>query len=224
MERQMRRFASILVVLLGLGGSADAQQAVDPKKWEVAGSAALFYARPGDNDTPYRDTWYFEGRYAAAIAHYWTENLKTEVEYATSGEGLIYRQEFRSVPGNPPNYPYSVESFHRLEQASVRMVWQFGRNRWVHPYVSGGLVGDRERRRLHIPQQYQYVSGRSGDPIVLVREIDSEPAWDYRIGVTAGAGAKLYVSPNTFFNVGAIGSYSKPAATLSFLAGFGIDF
>lgn len=210
----MRTFASIFVVLLGICGSADAQQTVDPKKWEVTGSAALFYARPGDHDTQYRDNWYFEGRYAAAIAHYWTENLKTEVEYATSGEGLIYR----------PNYPYSVESFHRLEQASVRMVWQFGRNRWVHPYVSGGLVGDRERRRIHIPQQYQYVSGRSGEPIVLVREIDSEPAWDYRIGVTAGTGAKLYVSPNTFVNVGAIGSYSRPAATLSFLAGFGIDF
>ena len=192
----MRTFASICI-LFGICSQAHAQQPVNATKWEVAGSAALFSARPGDYDTPYRDNWYFEGRYSAAIARYWTENLKTEVEYAIGTEGSLYRQEFRSVPGNPPNYPYSVESFHRLEQASVRMVWQFGNNRWVHPYVSGGLVGDRERRRIHIPEQYQFVSGRSGEPIVLVREINSEPAWEYRIGVTAGAGAKLYVSPST---------------------------
>ena len=57
----MRTFASIFVVLLGTCGSADAQQSIDPKKWEVAGSAALFYATPGDDNT-YNDNWYFEGR------------------------------------------------------------------------------------------------------------------------------------------------------------------
>ena len=220
----MRAFTSIFIVLLAISRPAQAQPSADPKKWEVAGSAALFYGAPGNNDTQQRDQWYFEGRYSASIARYWTENLKTEVEYATSGEGSIYRQEFRTVPGNPPNYPYGVESFHRLEQASVRMVWQFGTNRWVHPYVSGGLVGDRERHRIHVPEQFQYVSGRSSEPIVRVDGFDSEPALEYRLGVTAGAGVKVYMSPNTFFNMGAIGSYARPSATLSFLAGFGLDF
>ena len=220
----MRTFTSIFIVFLAVPDPALAQPPGDPKKWEVAGSAALFYAAPGDNDTQHRDQWYFEGRYSAAIARYWTENFKTEVEYAISGEGSTYRQEFRTVPGNPPNYPYGVESLHRLEQASIRMVWQFGTNRWVHPYLSGGFVGDRERRRIHIPEQYQYVSGRSSEPIVRVEGFDSKPTLEYRIGVTAGAGMKAYMSPNTFFNLGAIGSYSRPAATLSFLAGFGLDF
>ena len=104
----MRTITSLFIVLLGACRPADAQQPADPKKWEVAGSAALFYAAPGDQ-TQYRDHWYFEGRYAAAIAHYWTENLKTEVEYATSGEGSIDR----------PNYLYSVESFHRRCRSNV---------------------------------------------------------------------------------------------------------
>ncbi len=129
------------------------------------------------------------------------------------------------MPGNPPNYPYSVESFHRLEQVSARMVWQFGTNRWA-PSVRQrrACVGDRERRRIHIPAQYQYVSGRGSEPIVRVDGLDSEPTSEYRVGVTAGAGVKVYMSPSAFFNIGAIGSYSKPAATLSFLAGFGLDF
>src|SRR5688572_17603282 len=104
----MRTFTSIFIVLLAVCGPAEAQQAVDSKKWEVAGSAALFYAAPGDYDTRSGGHWYFEVRYAAAIARYWTENLKTEVEYASHGEGSIYRQQFRTVPGNPSNYPYSV--------------------------------------------------------------------------------------------------------------------
>jgi hypothetical protein len=220
----MRAFTSIFIVFLVAPSPVQAQSPADRKKWEVAGTAALFYAAPGENDTQHRDQWYFEGRYSGAIARYWTENLKTEVEYATSAEGSIYRQEVRTLPGNPPNFPYGVESFHRLEQASVRIVWQFGTNRWVHPYVSGGVVGERERRRAHIPEQYQYVSGRGSEPIVRVDEFNSEPTVDYRIGVTAGAGVKAYMSPNTFFNIGAVGSYSRPAATLSLLAGFGIDF
>ncbi len=73
----MRIFTAVFIGLLGVCSHAEAQQPVNPKKWEVAGSAALFYAAPGD-DTLYDDDWYFEGRYAAAIAHYWTENLKTE--------------------------------------------------------------------------------------------------------------------------------------------------
>lgn len=220
----MRTFTSIFIVLLAVPSPVQAQPPGDSKQWELAGSAALFYAAPSDNDPGHRDQWYFEGRYSAAIAHYWTENLKTEVEYAISGEGSTYRQEFRAVPGNPPNYPYIVESFHRLDQASIRMVWQFGTNRWVHPYVSGGFVGDRERRRIHVPEQYQYVRGRGSDPIVRVGGFDPEPTLEYRVGVTAGAGVKAYIPPNTFFNLGAIGSYSRPAATLSFLAGFGFDF
>ena len=45
-----------------------------------------------------------------------------------------------------------------------------------------------------------------------------------RGGVTVGGGAKFYMSKSAFFNAGAIGTYAKPAATISLIAGFGIDF
>jgi len=217
----MRKISLIFVILLGIGiGEAKAQS--DPKKWDVSGSAALFEARPGENETVYQDNWYFHGRYAVAIGHYWTEHLKTEVEYAQSGEGSTYLQDFKSIDGLV--YPYSVQTFHRLEQASVRMVWQFGENAWVHPYVSGGLVGDRERQRFHIPEQYQYASGRANNRVLVVRDLNSGPTWEYRLGITAGAGAKIYMSRNAYFNTGFVGTWSQPAATASLFAGFGIDF
>ena len=219
----MRKLTSIFAVLLGIVTSAEAQTR-DLKKWEVSGSASLLQAHPGSTDEGrYQDDWYTEGRYAFAIGRYWTEHLKSEVEYARSGEGSLYHQETRSFPG-PADYPFYFESYHRLEQVSARMVWQFGTNNWVHPYVSGGLVGDRERQRVHIPQQYQYPSGRAGDRVLLVDEQNPAPTSEYRVGFTAATGAKIYMTRNTFFNTGVIATYSKPAATISFLAGLGIDF
>jgi hypothetical protein len=220
----MRNLSWSLIIVLVAVSSRPVQAQSAAQKWDISGSAAVLEARPDNDQTPYADDWYADGRYGIAIGRYWTEHLKTEVEYAMSGEGAVYRHELRNVPGNPAPFPYSVESFHRLEQASLRMVWQFGRNQWVHPYISGGLVGDRERQRIHIPEQYQYVNGRVNDPVVLVREITSAPTWEYRVGLTAGAGAKIYMSPNAFFNTGVITTYSSPASTISFLAGFGIDF
>ena len=229
----MRKISWILMLLVAIAGVAEARQQAAPKKWEASASAAVFEVKPhlrqgygglaGEYRSAYGDDWYFEGRYAVAIGHYWTEHLKTEVEYAISGEGSNYVERFNDAPGGPP-FPYNLESLHRLEQGSARMVWQFGNNAWVHPYVSGGIVVDRDRHRLRTPPLYYYPAGRNTGPMIFVPESTSEPEIDYRVGVTAGAGAKIYMTQNAFFNTGFIASYAKPASTLSLLAGFGIDF
>jgi hypothetical protein len=215
---------ALFIGMLGLASAAQAQQLPDAKKWELSASAAVFEVRPGEETPSYGDDWYFSGRYAVAVGRYWTAHLKTEVEYAISGEGSNYLERFSQVPGNPGPLPYSVESIHRVEQGSARMVWQFGDNAWVHPYVSGGLVVDRDRQRLRVPPIYQYPTGRTSGPMILTREETTAPTTTYRAGVTAGAGAKIYMNENAFFNTGVIATYAKPASTISLLAGFGIDF
>jgi opacity protein-like surface antigen len=229
----MRRLSVIFMILLGLtwAGRAEAQSTSakaasdklsDLPRWDVAGSASLFWAKPGASDTLYQDDWYFNGRYAAAIGQYWTEHLKTEVEYAASGESSTFSQGFRNVAGVAGSFPVPIETLHRLEQGSVRMLWQFGSNAWVHPYVSGGLVVERERKRIHVPPQFQFTSGR--EPVLIVPESTSDPAFEYRLGFTAGAGAKVYMTENAFFNTGIVGTFSNPVRTFSLHAGFGIDF
>ena len=146
----MRTFTSIFIVLLGVCGHGRGPTASRSK--EVGGcrvrGAVLRRARRTTRSTT--TDWYFEGRYAAAIAHYWTENLKTERRVRDKRRRVDLPARFDRA-WQSAELPYSVESFHRLEQVSARMVWQFGTNRWAHPYVSGGVVGDRERRRIHIP-------------------------------------------------------------------------
>lgn len=229
----MRNSLWILVVFLLIGGSAQAQQLEPPKGWDVSATAGFFNAKPvvtasvegpDGNGTLYQDDWYFQGRYAVTIGRYWTEHLKTEVEYAISGEGRRFLQGYKTVQGVPFDYPYYGESFHRLEQVSARMLWQFRENTWVHPYISGGLAGDRERQRVRIPEQYQYPGGRINDPVLVSPEFNSGPEWKYRLGFTAGAGAKFYMTRDAFFTTGIVGTWSQPTATVSVLAGFGIDF
>jgi len=220
----MRRFTCVFAILLTTG-AAEARQSAARPKMDLNLSAGLFEAQPeGVSHTNY-DDWYFEGRYAIGAGYYWTENFKTEIEFATTGEGSRYVQDFGSLPGSSQQYPYSYESFHRIQQTSVRAVWQFRENTWVHPYVNGGFVVESERHRYHVPAQYRYpVDPRTGQPVVIRPEFDSAKVMDYRGGVTLGGGAKFYMTPQTYINTGMQVTHAKPSTTVSFLAGFGIDF
>jgi opacity protein-like surface antigen len=218
----MRKYSWIFVVLLGIGaGTAHAQSESSPRpRWEASTSIALIEASPAKLDVPYYDSWYGRGRYAAAIGHHWSKHLKTEYEYSWSGEASRYVQDVVNLGGVP--YPYGREEFHQLQQHSLRMVYQFGDNQWVHPYVSAGFVMDVDRQRVKVPITYQ-PSGRGG--VILVHTpSDSGYRSETKGGVTYGGGAKFFLTRNAFFNAGAIGTYTKPARTISLVAGFGIDF
>lgn len=220
-------------LLLGIS-PATAQQppstttpAGSQKRWDAGGTVGLFQSSPDSIGAPYGDDWYFEGRYAVSVGRYWTEHFKTEVEFATTGEGFRYAQRFANVPGVPPQYSYGVEEYFRLNQLSGRVVWQFLENSWVHPYVFAGAAYDAERRRGRVPEQYFYSSPDPRLPanrILVTGAIDREAETVHRVGGIAGVGAKFYMSPNAYFNTGVIASRAKPATTVSFVGGFGIDF
>jgi hypothetical protein len=232
-EGHMRTFPRICAALLAAcvaDAPAFAQAATDktaePARWDFNLSAGFFESRPfGTGSRFSNDDWYGEGRYAASIGFYWTEHLKTELEFAHTGEGRRWTQELVRVPGTSTNYPIGTETAHRLQQTSARLVWQFNENAWVHPYINGGFVFDAERRTSQSPAQFYYPGDPRTQPPILVRpEMARNGVMEYRAGVTVGGGAKFYMSPNTYLNTGLQVTYAKPATTASFLAGFGVDF
>lgn len=219
----MRRIAWVFLVLLS-AGVAEAQP-----RWDLNLSAGLFQARPEEGDSQNYDDWYSEGRYAVGVGYYWTENFKTEIEFAHTPEASRYVQDFTVIPGTGQFYPFSVEKFHRIQHTSVRAVWQFLDNTWVHPYVNGGFVFETERHRYFVPGQFAVPVDPRGTtppfpPGPLRPEFSSAETTDHRGGVTAGGGAKFYVSPNAYINTSMQVTYAKPATTVSFIAGFGFDF
>ena len=107
----MRKQVWVFAAVLGVCGAAEAQQVSKPsteKHWEAGASVSLVEIRPGGNDTPYRDNWYAQDRYAGAIARYWTSHLKTEFEYSVSGEGSRYVQDYVRLNGQV--FPYTSKA------------------------------------------------------------------------------------------------------------------
>jgi hypothetical protein len=225
----MRKIAWIFILLAGTANAANAQSTStvtppEPPRWDVNLNAGLFGHRPGNFDDRYNN-WYSEGRYATSIGYYWTEHLKTELEFAHSGEGERYVQDVVRVPGTGALHSVAVEAFNRLQQTSLRMVWQFGSNTWVHPYVNAGYVLDADRQRRRSPVTYSYPGDPRAVPPILVRpEINSGPDIEYRSGVSVGVGSKFYVAPAAYINTGVQWTYTRPAKTITFLSGFGMEF
>jgi hypothetical protein len=143
-----------------------------------------------------------------------------EFEHQWSGEGELYFLEYARVNGQP--YSTSAQTFHQLQQSSLRMVWQFRDNAWVHPYVSAGAVVDFERQHYYVPPIY---TAGVRDPVLLRNAVDSGHRTELRGGWTIGGGAKFYMTEKAFFNTGVIGTFTMPRAkSVSVIAGFGIDF
>lgn len=226
----MRRIAWVFAVL-SMAHVAEAQSTTsgsdytERPRWDVNAGIGIMAVQPGDFSRGYYDDWYSTGRYSVGVGYYWTEQFKTEIEFATSGENSRYVQEFVRVPGTPIVQPVGVEQFHRVQQTSVRMVWQFFDNAWVHPYLNAGGVFNADRQHSFSPEQFYYPGDpRTTPPFRIPRVANAGTTWDYRGGVTVGGGSKFYVSTNSYINTGMQVSWAKPTTTVTFLAGFGVDF
>lgn len=217
----MRRTAWLLLILLGVGGVAEAQQS-----WDLGVTVGTLGSAPMTPPSSY-DDWYFTGRYGASIGRFWTDHIKTEIEFAGSGEGSRYATRIVNVPGVPPNYEIGSQEYYRLHQVTARFVYQFFDNAWVHPYVFGGGGVDFERRRSEIHEQYFYASNGPNVPVTRVlvtRAMSIGPEMHWRPTAVVGTGAKLYMTPRSYFNAAAITSFSDSTRTISFVAGFGVTF
>lgn len=216
----MRRISWIFIALLAIAESAAAQSPAARPRFDAAASAGLIEASPGEMTTPYYDSWYAQGRYAGSIGYYLTKNLKAEFEHAWNGEGSRYYLDYTRINGMP--YSFQVEQHFQLQQSTARIVWQFGDNAWVHPYIGAGVVLDTERQHDHLPVSFQ--PGPRGERLLVQYEMDRPTHTQLRTGVSLNGGAKIYVTQRAFINTAAIITYSRPAKTVNLIAGFGVDF
>jgi len=217
----MRRISWILAFLLALAAPSAAQAPSAGPRWDTSLNAGVIEAKPDQVNEPYYDSWYAQGRYSGSVGYYFTKHLKAEFEHAWSGEGSRLLLQYQRLGGAP--YPYQVEQLFQLQQSTLRVVWQFRDNAWVHPYVSAGAVLDIEHQRVHVPTVYQ--QGSRGDLVLVHNEMTSDRGYELRPGFSIGGGAKFYVNGRAFVNTGVLATHSSPAgSTVSFIAGFGIDF
>jgi hypothetical protein len=220
----VRALACLLVTVTG----ASAQTATPAPAWDSSALTGLFLGHPGRlaaTDSTF-DDWYNAGTLAITAGRYLTPHLKAEGEFAISGEGARYVQEFVQVPG-AGLYPIGSEHMVRTHGVSAGLAWQFFDNQWVHPFVFGGVELDFDRTRMHTWAQSYY----RGDPRIpgnelrIVEERTVDLGTSRRMRGVIGAGAKAYMTPRTFFRADArAATGGESRGHLSFRLGFGVDF
>ena len=152
---------------------------------------------------------------------YWTDHLKTQVDFGGGTSGHQYRYEPRFANGA------DLTQFSRLEvretSLAIGQQYQFFRNQWFHPRLGVGVDLARETTT----EQYQPVfvfdnAARTSREITPARIEAPEHRFIARPFVETGL--KAYMTRRTFFTADTRLMFRSGIDEVLFRLGFGVDF
>jgi hypothetical protein len=158
---------------------------------------------------------------AAGAGWYWTDNLKTQVDFGAGTQGQQYRYDPIVVNGQTTGSSSRVTV--REQSVAVAQHYQFFRNQWFHPHVGAGVDIARETTT----EQYQ--------PVIVFDNV-TRTYTQVRPGRTEGpdhrtiarpfaeTGFKTYMTQRTFFTGDARVMFRRGVDEVLFRFGFGVDF
>lgn len=158
---------------------------------------------------------------AAGAGWYWTDNLKTQVDFGGGTRARQYRYEYSVINGQTR----TTSSQLNVQQQSVAVAqqYQFFRNQWFHPHVGAGVDIARETTT----ETYQPVvlfdsAGRTSTEITPRRTEGPEHRTIAR--PFAEAGFKAYMTRRAFFTGDTRLMVRHRIDEVLFRFGFGVDF
>ena len=158
----------------------------------------------------------------AGAGWYWTDNLKTQVDFGGGTKGHQYRYEPIIVGGQQTS---SVLSRLTVQQQSVAIAqhYQFFRNQWFHPHVGGGVDIARETTREAYDPVFFF------DPVLRVSRQITPPRGEgpeHRVVARpfGEAGFKAYMTRKAFFTSDMRLMFKGGIDEVLFRFGFGVDF
>jgi len=178
--------------------------------------------KPQPVDESYSNDWingiFFGG---GGAGWYWTDNLKTQVDFGAGTRGRQYRYEPFVVGGQTTGGSSQLN----VQQQSVAIAqhYQFFRNQWFHPHVGAGIDIARETtREVYDPV---YVFDQAGRISRQVRPARIEgPGHRVIARPFAEAGLKAYMTRKAFFTTDARLMFKGGVDEVLFRFGFGVDF
>jgi hypothetical protein len=191
--------------------------------WDVTGVAGLFAGHTPLPDGPgYRDEWFQAFQAGVAAGRYLTRHLKLELEAAATTAGSQYRESRLEVPGASSPIIIGSEVSRSVRSLAAAVVWQFGDNDWVHPFVQAGMSVDFDRERVRTWDYPMVLDPRT--PVSGRAQPRIEDRTTRHLRGVVGAGAKAYFSERGFVRADAKVAFDGTRQHLILRGGIGVDF
>ena len=209
----------LAMVLLAEPVLAQTASAPPLPRWDFTAHADLYSSRH-DVPEPCCDHWSHVLAGGAGIGFYWTPNVKTEIDTATSVEGEHFVSVQVPVPG-ASFPPYRVgRRYYRDTTISAAQFYQFFRNQWFHPALGIGIDAQWARSRGEFEPLRIY---RAGTSETLEPARTEAAKTTFRARPFVATSFKAYFSERVFFRTDLKIGPGR-SRQVSWRTGFGVDF
>jgi len=157
----------------------------------------------------------------AGAGWYWTEHLKTQVDFGAGTKARQYRT--RQIPVNGGFAYGSSELEVRQWAVTIAQQYQFFENQWFHPHAGAGVELARETTREVFQPVILYGSTPPG-PREIAPARTEGPAHTFVARGVGEVGFKAYMTRRAFFTGDMRLMFRNGIDQVLFRAGFGVDF
>jgi len=184
----------------------------------VIGWQNLHKEQPQDHYNDWLNDIFYGG---AGAGWYWTDHLKTQVDFGAGTRAQQYR--YRQVTTNGAITYEASRLRLRQQSVSIGQHYQFFRNQWFHPHVGAGV----ELARETTTEEYDPIvvfdnATRTSRTIVPART--EGPEHDFIARPFVEGGLKAYITRRAFFTTDMRMMFRPGIDEVLFRAGFGFDF
>ena len=156
----------------------------------------------------------------AGAGLYWTDHLKTQIDFGAGTRGQSFRYETFLVNG-VSTFEYSRV---RTQQTSfaIGQQYQFFRNQWFHPHAGAGI----DFARRSIVEEYEPVTvfDNASRTTRVISPGRPETDTEFATRPFIETGFKAYMTRKSFFTSDARVLFKSGFDEVLFRFGFGVDF
>ena len=157
----------------------------------------------------------------AGAGWYWTDHVKTQVDFGAGTLGRHYR--YRPLTINGVQTGTSSRVAVRQSSVALSQQYQFFRNQWFHPHVGAGLDIARETRREEFQPVFVFDQVTRTTRQVSPARVDG-PSRDTIVRPFGELGFKAYMTRRAFFTGDTRLMFRGGIDEVLFRLGFGVDF
>jgi len=157
---------------------------------------------------------------AVGAGWYWTDHLKTAIDFGGGTSGRQYRYS-QVIAGGTTTYSESLAHV-RETNLGISQQYQFFRNEWFHPHVGAGI----DIARKHTTEEYfgaNVVDSVTHAPRALIGP-HTESESRTLVRPFGELGFKAYMTTRAFFTSDARIRFQGGIDEVRFRFGFGVDF